>query len=754
MKKIFITCSAFFISFNVFAQSTAFIRDSTIPLYQSGVLMPLAYSGGINDGMFSEIDLNGDGIKDLFVFEKDQAYKKARITTYINNGTANQVDYVYAPQYISHFPEKISDWAILVDYNCDGKEDLLTYSNVLIPSPAGVTAYKNVSTPGNLQFQLDYPLIYANTPSGTINLYVSSVDKPAFVDEDGDGDLDAFSLSVGGGTVARYKNLAEETLGRCDTFVMEWQQHCWGNFSITYTNTANLGLMCKAAPYDTTSKDSLIYPNKNNNDGYACITLRDFDGSGTLDYMSGDPARDNLLLVLNGGTPTAANMTAQDTTFPKYDTWAMYYTFLDPSFVDVNNDGLKDMLVSPCATGHAENYHSVWYYKNVGTATVDSFSFQTDNLLINQMADVGEGAKVCFFDADADGLMDLMVGNRGYFDTLVAGNPAYQSGIAFYKNTGTATNPIFDLQNIDWMNLFAVPIISKHPTFGDLDNDGDADMIVGEESGHLYYFENTGGLGNPAVFTTPPIANLQAIDVGKFAAPQLFDANKDGLLDLIVGTELGKLQYFENTGTPTSFSFTLMSSFFGGVNVTQGLGVTGRASPFFYRDSLNNTKALVSNEHGSIFYYDNIDGNLAGNFNLIDTAYKGISEPIYATVSGNDINGDGLMDLAVGNQAGGFTFYKQVINTGVSEINANDNACLMYPVPAKNQITIKLKEDMDFKKITVTVYDNTGRQVYEKKMTEYYHVINLQDWSSGIYFCKITDINTGIFINKKFIVSK
>src|SRR5205085_2376301 len=156
---------------------------------------------------------------------------------------------------------------------------------------------------------------------------------------------------------------------------------------------------------------------------------------------------------------------------------------------------------------------------------------QMDNLLIDQMADVGEGAKVCFFDADADGLVDLMVGNRGYWNGLdTSGNPAYNSGIAFYKNTGTSMQPSFSLQNIDWMSLFSINVLSKHPAFGDLDDDGDADMIMGEEGGGIYYFENTGGPGNPALFVTPPIANLLSIAPNKYAAPQLFDVNKDSLL--------------------------------------------------------------------------------------------------------------------------------------------------------------------------------------------------------------------------------
>ncbi len=753
MKHLILLCLAILLSFYSFSQSSVFVRDLSIPLYQNGTLMTLPYGGGINDGMFSEIDLNGDGIKDLFVFEKDQAYKKARITTYINNGTPGQVDYTYAPEYISKFPKNLADWAFLTDYNCDGKEDLLTYSSAMIPAPAGITAYKNISTPGNLQFAIDYPLIYAATPSGPINLYVSAVDKPALVDEDGDGDMDAFSISVGGGTVTKYKNLAMENFGRCDTLVFEWQQNCWGNFIITFTNAALIGVACRPATFNNNGNDTIIV-DAPANDGASCLLLHDFDGNGTYDYLSGDPSQTNLLMVSNGGTPSAANMTAQDSTFPLYDVPANFYQFLNPSLVDVNNDSLKDLLVSSCASGDVENYHSVWFYQNAGTPTVPVFSFQTDNLFIDHMADLGEGAKVCFYDADADGLTDLLIGNRGYFNGLISGSPTYLSGIAFYKNTGTVTQPQFSLQTTDWMGLDSISIISKHPAFGDLDGDNDADMILGEEGGHLYYFQNSGGAGMPLNFNLPAIPNLQGIDVGKYAAPQLFDVNKDGLLDLIIGNELGRLRYFQNTGTSTNPFFTQIGTDFGNVNVTQGFGITGRAAPFFFRDSLTNTKALVANEHGKLFYYDNIDGNLTGAFTLVDSNYKEISEPIYATVSGSDITGDGLMDLAIGNQAGGFVIYKQVINTGIESISTDALSMSIYPVPASESITVKINNDAAGKNLFLEIYDNTGKKIDSKKMNDYYSIVSAENYPNGIYFCKVTDTINGSFMFNKFIISK
>ena len=83
---------------------------------------------------FSEIDVNGDGIKDLFAFEKNGN----RILIFINNGEKNCINYKYAPEYAHFFP-KMHDWVILKDYNQDGKEDIFTYGN------AGITVYKNVS---------------------------------------------------------------------------------------------------------------------------------------------------------------------------------------------------------------------------------------------------------------------------------------------------------------------------------------------------------------------------------------------------------------------------------------------------------------------------------------------------------------------------------------------------------------------------------------------------------------------------------
>ena len=107
-------------------------------------------------------------------------------------------------------------------------------------------------------------------------------------------------------------------------------------------------------------------------------------------------------------------------------------------------------------------------------------------------------------------------------------------------------------------------IESIHPTFGDLDQDLDQDLIIGTSNGKIYFIENIGNNNDWPIFNNE-ITDLN-IDVGSHASPQLIDLNRDGLLDLVIGERSGKdlsddppilegLNYFQNIGSETSFQF-------------------------------------------------------------------------------------------------------------------------------------------------------------------------------------------------------
>src|ERR1041385_1806475 len=98
MKNLHLILAVVFILLSsVKTNSQSFTPALSIPVTVNGNQLVNPWSGGLNSPQFSEIDLNGDGIKDLFVFEPQGASEfYFRYTTYLNQGTPNMVDYHYA----------------------------------------------------------------------------------------------------------------------------------------------------------------------------------------------------------------------------------------------------------------------------------------------------------------------------------------------------------------------------------------------------------------------------------------------------------------------------------------------------------------------------------------------------------------------------------------------------------------------------------------------------------------------------------
>ncbi|SVD71997.1 uncharacterized protein METZ01_LOCUS424851, partial [marine metagenome] len=207
MKKLlgFLFCYVF-LSTNVLAQ-ISFNRDTSINVQENGWVFKQAWVGGINATQLSEIDLNLDGTKDIIVFDKTG--NKLSPFLSINN------KYIFAPEYRTSFPS-MHDWVLLEDFNCDGKEDIFTYSS------GGIAIYENTSN-SSLSFKLITSLLLSDYGGGNnYNLFVSSVDIPAISDIDYDGDLDILTFSILGGFVEFHKNMAIENNGNCDSLAFQF----------------------------------------------------------------------------------------------------------------------------------------------------------------------------------------------------------------------------------------------------------------------------------------------------------------------------------------------------------------------------------------------------------------------------------------------------------------------------------------------------------------------------------------------------
>jgi|FLOH01.1.fsa_nt_gi hypothetical protein len=706
------------------------VRYDSIPVTEGSFPLINAWAGGFNSPQFSEIDLNGDGINDLFAFERNWY---GMVKTFINFGTNDQVDYVYDAGYQHKFPA-MHNWTLLADYNCDGKNDIFT------SVPAGAAVYRNDYDPvSGLNFTLVAPLLLSKSSLGLTPLYVSPPDIPAIKDIDGDGDMDILSFDVLGNAMMFHKNMSVEKYDNCNSLEFDLDSECWGYFSeSSLDNTITL--------FDTCSNVSTKTTNDDRHAGSATLAI-DLNGNGLQDLLIGDISYNNIVSLNNGGTIENSSMISQDANFPSYSTPVDLTVFPAAYYLDVNNDEKKDLLISPNNPNTSENFNNIWYYKNVGTESVPDFEFQNYNFLQGEMIDVGEGARPVFFDANSDGLLDIVIGNFGYF---VSSN-TFESKLALLLNTGTLTIPSFDLVERDYAGLASLNINSVYPSFGDLDNDGDKDMIIGDEEGHLHYFINTAGAGLPAEFSLSK-PNYMNIDVGETAMPQLVDVNHDEKLDLLVGERSGTIAYFENIGSTdnASFNSSPTNDLFGDIDVMPEC-CSGYSSPFLTVDSVGDNLLYVGSEQGMLYQFNNIEGNLNGSFNLVDSLFL---SGLNVTISGADLNNNGSTELIYGEYAGGIAVLKKGNPKWISikENNINTFEVDIFPNPAKSSIYLQMKTRTPYQIIEVQLQNFLGQVISTHQYTYSGNKINIDliDTSPGIYFIHIQ--TEGFLCTKKLVV--
>lgn len=214
-----------------------------------------------------------------------------------------------------------------------------------------------------------------------------------------------------------------------------------------------------------------------------------------------------------------------------------------PTLVDIDDDGDQDLFIG-------EDDGLINYFENTGTPSSPVFTERTGSNNPFNGVDIGNRSTLGFVDIDDDGDLDAFVGEK-------------DGSYNFFQNTGSASSPIFSAVTgaSNPLNGFSASGSGVNnngdPKFSDLDNDGDWDMVSGEGSGRLRYYENTGNASS-AIFAERTGAQnpLNGFDVGSDSSPGFVDADSDGDWDLFVGGQDGKVSFFENTGNSSSPSFT------------------------------------------------------------------------------------------------------------------------------------------------------------------------------------------------------
>lgn len=704
-----------------------------------------AFAGGMNSSQFMNIDLDLDGTFDLLVFDR---HGNRLLPFLIKPG--KEFEYSFAPGLADELP-KTEQWIQTHDYNQDGRMDIFTYTT------GGIKVFRNDSQ-GSLKFtQVSKPFLLSQQGATLTNILVTSVDYPAITDIDADGDLDVLCFWGLGSFIEWHRNTSIERFGTTDSLTFEKASSCWGHFAEgNEDNTIKLDTCSGSDKTELTD----IASNDPKHTG-STILVHDHNADGLPDITLGDVDFNTLVHLTNGGTIQNAEMISQTVDFPEKNNAVNLNSFPAAMLADVNNDKVNDLLVSPFDPSliKGRSSESNLLYLNTGTNENPDFSFLSNSFLQNQMLDFGSGSYPVLFDYNADGLLDVLVGNYGYSDTCIFTPETglqctFTSKLALLLNIGTPAQPAFQIAERNIAKLDLLQMQSLIPAIGDMDADGDQDLVCGNSKGKLVYCENIATAGQNADFVVKETAWL-GIDAGDFSAPQLTDIDGDGLIDLVVGKRNGTMNYYRNSGTAQLPQFALVSEKLGNVDVTDTLLTNnGYNVPFFYTDKSGERFLFAGSEFGDIYVYNNVHGIPNETYNLLGVL-PSVHEGWRSSVALGNLNNDTLTDLFTGNYAGGPALYfgkpDQIFGVNYTE-NHNITDLILLPNPARNEVIIQLSEKAILRAGTITIRNIEG-QILKSVVAHSFPVqIELSDLKNGVYLVSFQ--NSSIFSSTRLVVCK
>ncbi len=570
---------------------TGYLRvTDSIEVYDSaGGRVAHPFTGGFNVPRPQFADIDGDGDADLFIQERT-----GEVSFFERTGTGPNP--VYAWRTDRYQGLEVGEWFRLADIDGDGDLDILAEEPF-----SYIRVYRNEGTRTAARFaQVRDSLREA----GGAALFADRQNIPNITDLDCNGKLDLFLGRVTG-VVDRYEEDGTD-------------RHGLPAFRLVAERFEGIEIIGGGSWH-----------------GANTLAFADFDADGDQDLFWGDFFEQGLLLIENRGSCAAPNLRSEPVRFPARDP-VLTSGYNAPAFADVDGDGDLDLLVGviggaflPARTA----VDNLFFLEQAGP-----LDFQVRSRQFLTTVDVGSESAPVLADLDGDGDLDLLLANKL--------DPAdlETSRVHHFENTGSSSRPVFQHRGrLDFRGNFHFS-----PTLGDLDGDGDLDLLLGTWQDQVRFYRNEGTRQAPRFVLVD--SAMVKIPRGSNTTPALGDLDGDGDLDLLIGEGSGTLNYYRNTGTRSAPVFELVSEEWNGIDPGR------RSAPCLADlDGDGDLDLLVGSESEGIRLYRNTGSRTQPVFTHDPTMVLPVHA--YATPAAGDLDGDGVPEILAGGVGGGVLYF-------------------------------------------------------------------------------------------------